>query len=67
MRIEHEQAALARQAALEEKEDNQVLVVLDERYVGVVFHDDGEHRLIQSIEWNDRYDRFQAITSKVYI
>ena len=66
MRIEHEQAALARLAALEEKEDNQDLLMLDDKYVDTTFYDDGEHRLIQSIEWNDRYDRFQAITSKVY-
>ena len=65
MRLEHERAAAARLAALEETDDNEELAALDGKYTGAVFCDDGEHRLIQSIEWNDRFDRFQALTSKV--
>ena len=66
MRLEHERAAAARLAALEETDDNEELAALDGKYTGAVFCDDGEHRLIQSIEWNDRFDRFQALTSKAY-
>ena len=66
LRLQHEQAAAARLAALEETDDDEELAALDEKYMRAVFYDDGEHRTIQSIEWNDRYDRFQAITAKIY-
>ena len=66
IRLKHERAAAARLAALEETDDDAELTALDARYVRSVFCDDGEHRMIQSIEWNDRYDRFQAVTAKVY-
>ena len=66
IRLKHERAAAARLAALEETDDDAELTALDARYLRSVFYDDGEHRMIQSIEWNDRYDRFQAVTAKVY-
>ena len=66
MRRQHERAAAARLAALEETDDDEELTALDARYLRSVFYDDGEHGMIQSIEWNDRYDRFQAVTAKVY-
>lgn len=64
----HELSAAARWAALEEKEDNLELVELDAKYKGQLFTDTvaNEHRIIVDVEWNDTYDRYQALTDKVY-